>query len=136
MMIRTLVVAYAALTLATISPAFAHEGDRVTPNFEQAIPNIPGKSLITVVVDYPRGAASAPHTHARSAFIYAYVVSGEIQSKVNDGKTRTYKAGQSWSEPPGASHPISRNASKTWPAKLPAVFVVDTDDKALTTPIK
>jgi quercetin dioxygenase-like cupin family protein len=55
---------------------------------------------------------------------------------VNDGKTRTYKAGQSWSEPPGASHPISRNASKTWPAKLLAVFVVDTDDKALTTPIK
>jgi quercetin dioxygenase-like cupin family protein len=138
MMIRTLVVAaYAALALATISPAFAHDvGDKVTPNFEQAIPNIPGKSLITVVVDYPPGAASAPHTHARSAFIYAYVVSGEIQSKVNDGKTRTYTAGQSWSEPPGASHPISRNASKTKPAKLLAVFVVDTDDKALTTPVK
>jgi quercetin dioxygenase-like cupin family protein len=136
MMIRTLVVAYAALALATISPAFAHEGDRVTPNFEQAIPNIPGKSLITVVVDYPPGAASAPHTHARSAFIYAYVVAGEIQSKVNDGKTRTYTAGQSWSEPPGASHSISRNASRTKPAKLLAVFVVDTDDKALTTTIE
>ena len=138
MMIRTLVVAaYAALALATISPAFAHDvGDKVTPNFEQATPNIPGKSLITVVVDYPPGAASAPHTHARSAFIYAYVVSGEIQSKVNEGKTRTYTAGQSWSEPPGASHPISRNASKTKPAKLLAVFVVDTDDKALTTPIE
>jgi quercetin dioxygenase-like cupin family protein len=136
MMIRTLVVAYAALALATISPAFAHEGDRVTPNFEQAIPNIPGKSLITVVVDYPPGAASAPHTHARSAFIYAYVVFGEIQSKVNDGKTRTNTAGQSWSEPPGASHSISRNASRTKPAKLLAVFVVDTDDKALTTPVK
>jgi quercetin dioxygenase-like cupin family protein len=138
MMIRTLVVAaYAALALATISPAFAHDvGDKVTPNFEQAIPNIPGKSLITVVVDYPPGAASRPHAHARSAFIYAYVVAGEIQSKVNEGKTRTYTAGQSWSEPPGASHPISRNASKTKPAKLLAVFVVDTDDKALTTPVK
>jgi quercetin dioxygenase-like cupin family protein len=134
--IRTLIVA-ASLAIATSAPAIAHEvGDIVTPDFEQAIPNIPGKSLITVVVDYAPGAASAPHTHARSAFIYAYVVSGEIQSKVNDGKMRTYKAGQSWSEPPGASHPISRNASKTRPAKLLAVFVVDTDDKALTTPIK
>jgi quercetin dioxygenase-like cupin family protein len=67
MMIRTLVVAaYAALALATISPAFAHDvGDKVTPNFEQAIPNIPGKSLITVVVDYPPGAASRPHAHPR-----------------------------------------------------------------------
>jgi quercetin dioxygenase-like cupin family protein len=138
MKIRTLVIAaYAAVALATISPAFAHDvGDKVTPNFEQAIPNIPGKSLITVVVDYPPGAVSAPHTHARSAFIFAYVVAGEIQSKVNDRKTRTYTAGQGWSEPPGASHPISRNASKTKPAKLLAVFVVDTDDKALTTTIE
>ena len=138
MKIRTLVAAaYAALAIATNSPAFAHDvGDKVTPNFEQAIPNILGKSLIAVVVDYPPGAASVPHTHARSAFIYAYVVSGEIQSKVNDGKMRTYKAGQSWSEPPGASHPISRNASKTKPAKLLAVFVVDTGDKALTAPVK
>ncbi|MGV7218667.1 cupin domain-containing protein [Bradyrhizobium sp. UFLA05-112] len=137
MMIRTLVAAYATLAVATNSPAFAHDvGDKVTPNFEQAIPNIPGKSLTAVVVDYPPGAASVPHTHARSAFIYAYVVSGEIKSKVNDGKPRTYKAGQSWSEPPGARHPISRNASKTKPAKLLAVFIVDTDDKALTTPVK
>jgi quercetin dioxygenase-like cupin family protein len=55
---------------------------------------------------------------------------------VNDGATQVYKAGESWSEPPGASHPTSRNASKTQPAKLLAVFVVDTDDKDLTTPDK
>jgi quercetin dioxygenase-like cupin family protein len=35
----------------------------------QAIPNIPGKSLIAVVVDYPPGGASVPHTHAKSSFI-------------------------------------------------------------------
>jgi quercetin dioxygenase-like cupin family protein len=45
-------------------------------------------------------------------------------------------AGESWSEPPGASHPVSRNASKTQPAKLLAVFVVDSNDKELTTPLK
>lgn len=126
-----------AIALATTAPAAAHEiGDQVTPNFEQAIPNIPGKSLIALVVDYPPGGASVPHTHAKSAFIYAYVISGEIESKVNDGKSRIYRAGESWSEPPGASHPISRNASKTKPAKLLAVFVVDTDDKNLTTSVK
>jgi quercetin dioxygenase-like cupin family protein len=64
------------------------------------------------------------------------VISGEIESKVNDGETRIYKAGESWSEPPNSTHPISRNASKTKPAKLLAVFVVDSDDKALTTPVK
>jgi quercetin dioxygenase-like cupin family protein len=126
-----------AIAMAIAAPASAHDvGAEVTPNFAQAIPNIAGKLLIAVVVDYPPGGASVPHTHAKSSFIYAYVVSGSIESKVNDGPTRIYKAGESWSEPPGASHPISRNASKTQPAKLLAVFVVDTDDKDLTTPVK
>jgi hypothetical protein len=40
------------------------------------------------------------------------------------------------SQSPGAIHSISRNASKTAPAKLLAGFVLDTDEKALTTPIK
>ncbi len=138
MKIRTIIGAtLAAIAIATAGPTSAHDaGDEVTPNFEQAIPNIPGKSLIALVVDYPPGGASAPHTHSKSSFIYAYVISGRIESKVNDGTTRVYKAGESWSEPPGASHHISRNASDTKPAKLLAVFVVDTDDKELTTPVK
>lgn len=110
--------------------------ETVAKNFEAAIPNFPGKSLIAVEVNYRPGAASPPHTHAKSAFIYAYVISGAIESKVNDGETRVYRAGESWSEPPGATHSISRNASKTKPAKLLAVFVLDTDEKALTTPVK
>ena len=64
------------------------------------------------------------------------MISGAIESKVNDGETRIYRAGESWSEPPNATHSISRNASRTQPAKLLAVFVVDTNDKVLTTPIK
>ena len=99
-------------------------------------PTFPGKSLVALVVDYPPGGTSVPHTHAKSAFIYAYVVSGEIESKVNDGETRTYKAGESWFEPPAASHPVSRNVSKTKPAKLLAVFVVDSAETQLTTPVK
>ncbi|MGU9758317.1 hypothetical protein ACV1BL_12280 [Serratia marcescens] len=46
----------------------------------------------------------------------------------------TYRAGESWYEDPGAHHVVSRNASKTKPAKLLAVFVVDTKDTQLTTP--
>jgi hypothetical protein len=35
---------------------------------------------------------------------------------------------------PGDRHTVDENASKTEPAKLLAVFVVDTDEKELTTP--
>lgn len=137
MKIRTTVAATCAV-IAIAGSAVAHgsQTETVVPKFDQAIPNIPGKSLVVVEVDYAPGAASPPHTHAKSAFIYAYVLSGEIESKVNDGESRIYKAGESWSEPPNATHSISRNASKTMPAKLLAVFVVDSDDNALTTPIK
>jgi len=113
--------------------AAAHgAGDTVKPNFDHLITNIPGKSLIALEVLYPPGGASPPHTHAKSSFIYAYVVSGSIASRVNDGSERVYKAGESFYEEPGSRHPVSRNASKTKPAKLLAVFVVDSSDKELT----
>ena len=139
MKIRTIIAATClALAISMAGPVAAHDGqaETVTKNFEATIPNIPGKSLIALEVNYAPGAASPSHTHANSSFIYAYVISGAIESKVNDGETRIYRAGESWSEPPGATHSISRNASKTELAKLLAVFVLDTNDNPLTTPIK
>lgn len=127
--------AYAILAITT--SAVAHgPGDVVTPHFEHAIPNIPGKTLTALIVDYPAGGSSVPHTHADSAFIFAYVLSGEIESKVNDGPIQTFRAGESWYEPPAARHLVSRNASRTKPAKLLAVFVANSEEKALTSPVE
>ncbi|GGF04490.1 cupin [Aliidongia dinghuensis] len=121
--------------LVGAAPAYAAPvRETVTPQSSQVMPNLPGKSLVTVVVSYPPGAKSAPHHHAGSAFIYAYVLEGEIRSQVDDAPPRVYRAGESWVEAPGAHHKASENASKTKPAKLLAVFVVDSDEKTLTTP--
>ncbi|MDQ0586397.1 cupin domain-containing protein [Variovorax paradoxus] len=127
-------VAAATAGLLCAAAAAHEQSEKVTPALQQAIPNIPGKSLTAVVVDYPPGAASPAHMHAKSAFIYAYVVSGSIESQVNDGPKQLLRAGQSFYEPPGARHSVSRNASRTKPAKLLAVFVTDTGDSPLTTP--
>ncbi|KRR06133.1 cupin [Bradyrhizobium jicamae] len=129
--------AYAAIAIAMAAPAAAHGiGETVTPHFSQSIPNIPGKSLVALVVDYTPGGASPSHIHAKSAFIFGYVLSGEIESQVNDGPRQVYRAGESFYETPGSRHPVSRNASKTRPARLLAVFVVDTDEKDLTTSVE
>lgn len=54
--------AYVALAIAMAAPAAAHEiGGTVTPHFQQSIPNIPGKSLVALVVDYTPGGASPSH---------------------------------------------------------------------------
>lgn len=128
---------FAAVALLSAVTASAHASDGVvTPNFSHAITNIPGKSLVAVEVLYPPGGASLPHSHAKSAFIYAYVVSGAIESQVDNQPARIYTAGQAFYEEPGAHHQISRNASKSVPAKLLAVFVVDSGDTPLTTPQK
>ena len=57
-----------------------------------------------------------------------------FSSQINDGPVRTYKARESFSELPGDRHAVSANASKTKPAKLLAVFVVDTNETELTIP--
>lgn len=95
--------------------------------------NAPGKSMQAVTVSYPPGGASAAHHHARSAFIMAYVMSGAIRSQVEGEPARIYRAGETWSENPGAHHIISENASATEPAELLAVFLVDTGDGPLST---
>jgi quercetin dioxygenase-like cupin family protein len=87
-----------------------------------------------VLVEYGPGGYSPCHTHPKSAFVYATVLEGAIRSQVNNGPVTTYEAGQSFSEMPGDRHGVSANASETRPAKLLAVFVLDTNDMLLTTP--
>ena len=102
--------------------------------YQHELANVPGKSIKGVLVEYGPGGYSRSHTHAKSAVIYATVLEGAIRSQVNDGPVTTYKAGQSFSEMPGDRHAVSANASKTKPAKLLAVFVVDTTETELTIP--
>src|SRR6478672_9213936 len=107
---------------------------KVTLVYQHELPNVPGKSIKGVLVEYGPGGYSPGHMHPESAFIYATVLEGGISSQINDGPVRTYKAQESFSELPGDRHAVSANASKTKPAKLLAVFVVDTNETELTIP--
>ena len=126
-LVATLAAVAAWPSLASAEAA-SQERQTITPAFREAIPNIPGKSLVAIVVNYPPNGATPAHYHPRSAFVTGYVLSGSIRSQVNDGKTKVFRAGESWTEQPGAYHPISENASATEPASLLAIFVVDTTD--------
>ncbi len=107
---------------------------KVTVVFDHLLPNLQGKSMRGVLVEYGPGGHNPSHTHAKSAFIYATVIEGEIKSQLNDGKVTIFKTGENWIEMPGDHHQVSANASATKPAKILAVFVVDTDEAKLTIP--
>lgn len=140
-MIRILASAL-GLGLAFAAVASAHdtyntnEASKVTLVYEHELPNVPGKSIKGVLVEYGPGGFSPGHTHPDSSFIYATVLEGAIRSQVNDGPVTVYRAGESFSEFPGDRHGVSANDSKTEPAKLLAVFVLDTVEKELVTPLK
>lgn len=130
-------LALAALLSTTAVASAAGEKDaKVTLVYEHELPNVPGKSIKGVLVEYGPGGFSSAHTHPNSAFIYATVLEGAIRSQVNDGPVKVFKAGENFSEMPGDRHGVSENASKTKRAKLLAVFVVDSSQKELTFPIK
>jgi len=105
---------------------------KVSVVYDHALPNVPGKSIKGVLVEYGPGGSTPCHTHPKSAFIYATVLEGSITSQVNDGPIVTYKKGENFSENPGDKHGVSKNGSNTKPAKLLAVFVVDSNEKELT----
>jgi quercetin dioxygenase-like cupin family protein len=122
-----LVVA-AGLALASASPGRAAspgEGATAKQILSQKLPNVPGKTLTVVQVDYRPGGFSAPHRHPASGFVLAYVLSGTIRSQVEGEPLRVYRAGESWTEPPNAHHIVSANANKTKPARLIAYIVAD-----------
>jgi quercetin dioxygenase-like cupin family protein len=100
---RTTFVPLAAAALALgASPAIAENREQVKVVFEHALPNIEGKRMVSVVVNYPPGAKSLAHRHAASAFIYAYVLSGAIRSQVGDDPAKVYRAGEGFYETPGS----------------------------------
>jgi len=58
---------------------------KVTLVYQHELPNVPGKSIKGVLVEYGPGGYSPGHTHAKSVFVYATVLEGAVRSQVNDG---------------------------------------------------
>jgi quercetin dioxygenase-like cupin family protein len=94
------------------------------PVFSEKLPNVPGKTLTGVLVQYAPGARSSSHAHAGS--VYACVLSGNVRSENSaTGPAKVYSAGEGFFEPPGSMHTVSENASDSEPASLLAIFVAD-----------
>jgi quercetin dioxygenase-like cupin family protein len=101
--------------------------------FQHDLPDLTlrGWAVTTVEVDYAPGGSSTTHRHPGLTF--AYVLEGEIASKVGDEPEKTYATGEMWMETPGQLHAVSRNASSTKPARLLAILLAE-KGKPLTSP--
>ena len=120
------------LTAAVLLYASVASAAPSTPVLTKDLPNIPGYRMTAIRISYAPGQVSPPHRHSASGFIFAYVLSGAIESQVEGEPSRVYHAGETWTEGPGAHHIVGRNASATEPAELLVVFVAP-KDATLTT---
>ncbi|MGC1273838.1 MAG: cupin domain-containing protein [Planctomycetaceae bacterium] len=85
-------------------------------------------------LEYVPGGSSGPHRHAGPVVVY--VLSGALESAIDDEPPKVYKAGETFFEPAGVLHAVSKNASKTEPARFLAFMLAPSDAKELTTPAK
>lgn len=136
---KTRKLAVAVLVTAMVGNVSAHEGhdtdraggtgkgqEKRTLLQKKALPDLPGKEGILATVRYAPGQESVPHEHPGS--VYAYVLNGEVISQLEGEAAVSYKAGDSWYEPPGAGHIVSKNASKTKPATLVVFLITGTGE--------
>ena len=108
-------------------------GDAVSVLIKERLADVTGKEATVQTVDYAPGAESVPHHHPGTVF--AYVLEGAVVSQLEGEKPVTYTKGQSWYESPKKPHVVSKNASKTEPAKL-LVFLLSQEGESLFVPMK
>jgi quercetin dioxygenase-like cupin family protein len=119
------------VTLLFIGVAMSHAADSppkasaatVKPVLTQPLPDLQGKEVLMLTVEYPPGGASPAHRHNANTFVY--VLEGAVVMQVAGGKEITVKAGETFYESPSDVHRVSRNASATQPAKFLVFFVKD-----------
>ena len=102
----------------------------VKPLSCEPLPNVPGKSQTTVLVEFPPLAYSPAHRHPGS--VTAVVIEGTVRSQLQGTPAQDYQAGQSFFEPPGTLHVFAENPDPSRTAKLLAFFVTDENCGPLT----
>ena len=86
----------------------------------------------TVEVTLVPGQVEAAHRHPGPAF--GYVLEGEYEWAVDDNKPKILKAGDTFYEPTGCLHGVSRNPSKKNKARFIAIVLHPEDAKDVVIP--
>jgi len=119
----------AATAAATVTAAAAPSDAVVVSLITERLADTPGKELDMITVEYPPGGSSSPHRH--DAYVLVYVLEGTVEMQVRGQKLVTLRAGESFLERPDDIHEVSRNVSRSKPAKL-LVVALKTAGKPLT----
>jgi quercetin dioxygenase-like cupin family protein len=109
------------ILLCLTGGALAAQDAKVTPLMTKDLTGIGANEGTMLTVEYAPGASSASHRH--NAHTFVYVLEGSVVMQVKGGKEVTLGPGQTFYESPADIHTVSKNASRTKPAKFLVFFV-------------
>ena len=130
---KILLILFLVCSLSLVCKPLIAQDAKVTSLMSKPLPDLPGKELLMITVEYPPGSHDPVHRHNAHAFIY--VLEGSIVMGVNGEKPLTLTAGQTFYEGPNDIHTVGRNASKTTPAKF-LVFLLKDKGSPVLIPLK
>jgi quercetin dioxygenase-like cupin family protein len=118
----------------TFGFATATNAQPVNTLLTKQLPEAPGKEIEVITVNYAPGAVDEIHRHDAHAVVY--VLEGEVEMQVRGGMLQRLGPGQVFYESPETEdvHIVSRNASKTKPAKF-VVFFIKNEGAPILTPV-
>jgi quercetin dioxygenase-like cupin family protein len=126
-------IAVLAFSLSLAGGILVAQNDSVRSLMSKDLAGAPGKELSMITVEYSPGESTPAHTHHAQAMVY--VLEGSIVMQAKGNEPVTLKPGQTWYEGPDDVHVVSRNASKSAPAKY-LVFMVKDKGAPILTPVK
>src|SRR5258708_37893558 len=113
---KLLLISFLVCSLFLVCSPLIAQDAKVTSLMSKPLPDIPGKELLMIAVEYPPGSSDPVHRHNAQAFVY--VLEGSIVMGVNGGKPVTLHARPTVYESAKDIHTLGRNATKPQPAKI------------------
>ena len=115
-----------ALVVVGIQVAWSagQESPKMDMLLSQELPDMEERDMSLIYLEYPPGTGTEAHRHP--AHTVVYVISGQVESSLDDGAPVIYGAGESWYESPMQLHATFRNPSDSETFKGIAVMVRDT----------
>src|SRR4030095_4101741 len=114
----------------TFGFATATHAQQVNTLLTKKLPEAPGKEIEIITVNYAPGGVDTIHPHDAPGVVY--VLAGEVEMQVRGGMLQRLGPGQVFYESPEDVHTVSRNTSKTKPAKFVVFFIKNKGAPTLT----
>src|SRR5262245_44536564 len=141
-MIRSALILIAGVGIGIAGLTLAHSDEKASGSGEQVKvlasydvkEKLDGKDATVTMVEVTMGPQQGGTSHRHPGPAFVYVIEGTYELGIDDQPTKIYKAGESFHEPSGALHRVSRNPGATGNTKLVAVVLHPRSAKDILTP--